>query len=154
MIVTILTVVFHLKLSSSHLSDTVVDCLTCIDGCLEISVFKWQAGSACFWGLVSATDINKDTEVDIGGNVDRLGQNSDSIGELCGVVLEGLSVYNSAFGTDGSVDGSSDQGLVAIWVGIYMLDLKREYKHLDFEMILFIYKLINNWRFTKYRLID
>ena len=127
MIVTILTIVFHLELTSSHLSDTIVDCLTGVDGSLEIGVFKGQAGSSCFRGLVSASNINEDAKVDVGGNVDR------------------LSVGDSAFGADGSVDGSPDQGLVAVWVGFYVLDLKREKRHLDFEMILFIYKLINNW---------
>ena len=145
MIVTILTIVFHLELTSSHLSDTIVDCFTGVDGSLEIGVFKGQAGSSCFWGLVSASNINEDAKVDVGGNVDRFGQDGDSVGELSGIVLEGLSVGDSAFGADGSVDGSPDQGLVAVWVGFYVLDLKREKRHLDFEMILFIYKLINNW---------
>lgn len=145
MIVTILTIVFHLELTSSHLSDTIVDCLTGVDGSLEIGVFKGQAGSTCFWGLVSATHIDEDAKVDVRGNVDRFSQNGDSVAELSGIVLEGLSVGDSAFGADGSVDGSPDQGLVAEWVSIYVLGLKRENRHLDFEMILFIYKLINNW---------
>lgn len=40
MVVTILTIVFHLELTSCHLSDAIVDCLTGVDGCLEIGIFK------------------------------------------------------------------------------------------------------------------
>lgn len=112
-IVAILSIIFHFKLSSCHLSDTIVDSLTGVDGCFKICVFKWKHGSTGLSSFVSAADINEDTHVDVGRNCHWFSKYSDSVVELCRFIFCRLRVEGFGFCAQRGVDRSANESLVA-----------------------------------------
>ena len=137
-IVAILSIIFHLELSSGHLSDTIVDSLTGVDGCFKISVFKWKHSSTCLSSFVSTANINKDTHVNIGWNCHWFGKYSDSVVELCRFIFCRLWVKCFSFCAQRGMDRCTDESFVAASIDMYVLGPKMEKKNLDCEMILFI----------------
>lgn len=138
-IISIFSVVVHLELSAWHLGDAIVDCLTSVDGCLEVSILKREQCAWSLSSLIPCTVIYKDAQMHSRGNRHRFRQYSNSIAQFCHWVSSWLWWKYLWFGADRWVDGCCNEGFIAVLILRYTFSPKSEKLNRNCLTILFIW---------------
>lgn len=72
-------VVLHFEVSSGHLDDSVVNSFVGIEDSLQVGVLDGKERSGGLIGLISGSDVQQDTQINLGGEGGGFSNNSNSV---------------------------------------------------------------------------